>query len=202
MKRGLAQLAVFIVLGTLATYSAGVTWAAEGFPVFPALFKGDVTVAGLPAPDGIPIVARIADHNKLPTWESRPVITSNGRYLNLSVGPTDRGYIGGTVTFHAYAAQAQETGVFAELQLQQTTLDLTFPAIPPTPTPTPTPGPTSTLAPTPTIEVTATPRPTATALLPVPGDPSVGNISRGALAMGALLLLMGMTALRFIRGNA
>ena len=199
MRRGLVRLTAVLLLATLAAYYAGLAWAQ--FPPFPALYKGDVTVAGQAAPDGMTIVARIVDYKGLPTWESRPVTTSSGRYLNLSVGPTDRKYLGGTVTFHVYAAQAQETGVFTELPYpQQVTLDLTFPTIPPTPIPTP--PPTATLAPTPTRGITATPVPTPTALLPVPGDPSVASIPARALVIGALLLLIGMAAVRLTRGNS
>ena len=160
-----------LILATVAVSSAGVAWAQ--FPPFPALYKGDVTVGGLPAPDGITIVARIVNYRNLPTWESRPVTTSSGRYLNLAVGATDRSYLGGTITFHTDGVQAQQTGMFTELLLpQEVTLNLTFPAIPPTPTPTPMPTSTPTqMPPTPTqtsTPILPTPTPTSTPRPPTP----------------------------------
>jgi hypothetical protein len=168
----LFPVAAILILVTVTVSSAGVAWAQ--FPPFPALYKGNVTVGGVSAPDGVTIVARIANYKGLPTWESRTVVTSNGRYLSLAVGPTDRTYLGGTVTFHADGVQAQETGVFTELVFpMEVIFNLTFPAIPPTPTPTPTPTSTPTqMPPTPTptsTPISPTPTPTS---IPIPSTPT------------------------------
>ena len=160
----LAALAVLVLaLGALAW--GGAPARAQGAPPpGPVIFFGNVTVGGLPAPDGLRIVGRID------TYESKPRSTSGGKYDLLAVGPSNNSFLFRPVIFVLvdYNLQAGETTLFLGGPNEQVQ-NLTFPALPqptatPTPTPTVTPTPTATPLPTrtPTPTPTATPVPTPT----------------------------------------
>ena len=155
--KGLTALAVAALVALAAVVFAADIGFAQGVPA-PAIYKGEVTVAGQPAPDGYNIYAQIDD------YRSESVQTDGGRYTFLTVSPPApaRGasskYHGQTITFYLGGVQAAETATYdirAEHTLSQT-LNLTFPNLP-VPTPTPTPIPTNTPIPTPTVPATATP---------------------------------------------
>jgi hypothetical protein len=132
-------------------------------PPAPVSYGGPVLTGGVPAPDGLVIVARIGD------YESRPRRTLNGRYDLLAVGPPSTDYLYRTITFHMpdLEYQAAETDMFPGGPSERE-LTLTFPAVPtvnPTGTPTRTATPTVTPSATPTAAPTLAPSPTA---LPTP----------------------------------
>ena len=68
-KAGPALLAIVIVAALVAVVSP--TVLAQ--QVSPSIYSGTVTIGGLPAPDGLTVVARIND------YQSEGVITKNGR---------------------------------------------------------------------------------------------------------------------------
>lgn len=166
MIKGLTALAVAALIALVFAADSGF---AQGVPA-PMIFRGTVTVAGSPAPDGYNIYAQIED------YRSQSVQTKNGRYNVLTVAPpaparlgARNQYAGKTVNFYLDGVQAAETIAFAPsgIPLPQD-LNLTFPSLPlPTPTVTPistntpiptnTPVPTNTPIPTPTVPATATP---------------------------------------------
>jgi len=154
---------------------------AAGMPPLPIIYIGDVTVGGVPAPDGSTVVGKIGDYT------SNPITVKNGRVAGLTVGPPDTGYFGMTITFELNeVVVAEETDVFKTYGLPVTRRDfnLTFPVIPtPTPLPTNTPLPTSTPLP-----ATATPVATATPIVVGPVVYSGLVVASGAtIPEGALL---------------
>ena len=143
-------LALAIVVGLVVgqTQRAG---AQGGPPAAPKIYSGTVTVGGAPAPDGLQIVGRIL------SYETAPVLTLNGKYFQLIVGPPGT-LQGQTLTFHILGFELQATQAIPGFQGGGSLIvNLTFPQLPP-PTPTPIPIPTA----TPTPIATATPIPTAT----------------------------------------
>lgn len=154
MIKGLTALAVAALIALVLTADSGF---AQGVPA-PMIFRGTVTVAGSPAPDGYNIYAQIED------YRSQSVQTKNGRYNVLTVAPpaparlgARNQYAGKPVNFYLDGVQAAETIAFAPsgIPLPQN-LDLTFPSLP-LPTATPTPISTNTPIPTPTVPATPTP---------------------------------------------
>ncbi len=180
-------------------------------PPFPVTFKGTVTVQGSPAPEGLSLVACIVDCKD---YESVAAVTqAGGKYRKLVAGPPDNSFVGKELTFWIVTSddmgnevgriQADETIKFSpNIDNLTQTVDLTFTdPVPMAPEDTPTPQPTPTTAPvnTPTPQPTATmaPTPTATTVPPIPGDPSVPQMSRlavfigiGALAAGAIAVFL------------
>ena len=140
-KAGPALLVIAIVAALFAVVSPAVL-AQE---VSPTIYSGTVTIGGLPAPDGLTVVARIND------YQSEGVITKNGRYNFLIVAPPSIDYIIQIVTFHIleHDIQAKETDIFRGSP-SQFELGLTFPEVAGlAPGPTPTPGLTATATETP-----------------------------------------------------
>ncbi len=135
-RRVILVFGLILSLGGAALWWTGVQ-AQDAPPPAPIVYSGAVTVGGSPAPDGLTLVARIADH------ETEPVTTQGGRYEFLKVtGPAD--YLFRPVTFHLkdYDVQAAEivqsfTGGPAFVD----NFNLSFLALPSlTPTPTPAYG--------------------------------------------------------------
>lgn len=152
--KGLTALAVAALVALAAVVFAADSGFAQGVPA-PLVYRGTVTVAGQPAPDGINIYAQIDD------YRSQPVQTENGRYNTLTVAPpapTQFGarnpYTGKTINFYLENVQAAQTATYNPSGFPlPTDLDLTFPSLPAPPTPIPT----NTPIPTPTVPATATP---------------------------------------------
>jgi hypothetical protein len=149
----------------------GAASSSSGIPSFPVIYQGTVTVAGAPAPDGTKIVAHIEDYSTHPVQaeERTPVLVRDGRYANLTVGPTDSKYLDKQITFHIQGAisteQAIETDMFVEVEKPTVkSVDLTFSRLPPVPTPIP----------------------------PFVGDVSPGKLPHAALLVGVLALCMGL----------
>ena len=182
-----ALLAAYM-LALAALLGAG---AKQGFPPFPNNYSGKVFIAGSDAPDGIEIFVRIDD------YQSHTVPVKDGKYKLLVVQPPNDSFLKKTITFHATRGfgeiQADETAIFRTVNLAtsegiQNTLDLNFPQAPPgAPEPTPTPTP------------TITPTPLPTPVLPIPGDPSVPQLSRVALFAGIAALATGGAILFVMR---
>lgn len=150
--KGLTVLAVAALIAFVFTAESGFAQVPS-----PMVYRGAVTVAGSPAPDGYNIYARIED------YQSLPVQTEGGRYNILTVAPPAPArfgarspYTGKTINFYLDGVQATQTAEYAPRAhpLPQD-LDLTFPnlPVPPTPTPTNTPIPTPTVPATPTPSV-------------------------------------------------
>ena len=186
-------------------------------PPFPVTINGTVTVQGSPAPEGLPVVACVVDCK---SYESVAAITqAGGEYKKLVVGPPDNTFLNKEVTFWIVTRddmdnevgriQATETLKFSTRELTATQ-DLTFtdpvpmaPEDTPTPQPTPTTAPVNTPTHTPTPTATATPTqaptPTATTVPPIPGDPSVPQLSRLAVFIGIAALAAGAVAIYLAR---
>lgn len=155
--KGMTALAVAALVALAAVVFAADSGFAQGAPA-PAVYRGTVTVAGGPAPDGFNIYARIDD------YQSQSVQTEGGRYNILTVAPpapsqpfARNPYTGKTINFYLDGVQAEQTDTYNPGGIPLTKdLNLTFPNLP-VPTPTPTPIPTNTPIPTPTVPATATP---------------------------------------------
>jgi hypothetical protein len=183
-------------------------------PPFPVTFKGTVTVQGSPAPEGLSLVACIVDCKDYETIAAA-ITQAGGKYRGLVVQPPDTSYVGKAVTFWIVTRddmgnevgriQATETLRFSPLELT-VTQDLTFPdPVPmapedtPTPQPSPTEPPTNTPTHTPAPTATTAPTPTATTVPPIPGDPSVPQLSRLAVFIGIGALAAGAFAIYLAR---
>ncbi len=191
----IALLAAYVLaLGTLV--GAGPK-QESGPPPLPNIFTGRVFIGGTPAADGIEIFARIDTYQTNVARpgiapEDRPIsLTKNGKYTLQAQPPTDR-FVNKTITFHATAGfgdvQAEETAKFQGGIQVNNGFDLHFPEAPlagPTPEPTPT--------------LTPTPTPLPIPDLPIPGDPSVPNLSRIALLAGIAALAGGGVLLFLMR---
>ena len=168
----------------------------QGRPPLPIIYSGTVFIQGEEAPEGLAVVACVTDCTE--GWQGDAQMTRpGGRYIGLVVGPPSAEDVGEEITLWIVnefgRIQATETLKF-ELGDLTRTLDLHFDK--PVPTPLPLePTPTPTVTPTPTI----TPIPTPTAVLPIPGDPSVSNLSRVALFAGTAALLAGGAILYLLR---
>ena len=161
----LAALAL-AAFAALVLFSGSESVSAQG--TIPIFFKGTVTVAGQPAPDGYSIFARITGAGG-EAYQSPSKVTSGGEYSYLSVGPPppDFGqrspFNNQEITFYLDGVPANETATYTASDLPPdaiTTLNLTFAGLP-TPTPTITPIPTATpVPPTATPVPVHTPTPT------------------------------------------
>ena len=153
--KGLTALAVAALVALFFAADSGL---AQGVPV-PTLYRGAVTIAGSPAPDGYNLYAKIED------WTSESVQTKGGRYF-LKVEPPPpaarRGrneYHNKEVTFYLDGVKAAQTDKYIahSVPASPKSLDLTFPNLP---QPTPTPAPTATNTPIAPPTPTNTPIPT------------------------------------------
>ena len=70
-RRVILVFGLILSLGGAALWWTGVQ-AEDAPPPAPIVYSGAVTVGGSPAPDGLTLVARIADH------ETEPVTTQGG----------------------------------------------------------------------------------------------------------------------------
>ena len=86
-----ATLALAVVL--LALFSTDDANAQAPPSLAFVIYQGDITVGGQPIADGLEIVAKVGD-----TFLSSTVITNNGRYVGLVVGPSPAS-VGGTIEF-------------------------------------------------------------------------------------------------------
>ena len=68
-------------------------------PPGPVTYSGAIIVGGAPAPDGLSVVARIANPVG-EDYQSQPRRTQGGKYKNLIVGPTSTRFNYRAVTFH------------------------------------------------------------------------------------------------------
>ena len=134
----------------LAAFAALVlsTESASAQAPLPMFFKGTVTVAGGPAPDGLNIYVLITGTNG-ERYQSPSVLTEGGSYPHLSVAPpspqginTRSPFNGQKINFYLDGVQANETAVYAASTSpgDSITLNLTFAGLP-TPVPTATPIP-------------------------------------------------------------
>ena len=191
-----ALLAAYMV-ALAALLGAG---AKQGLPPGPPnIYSGKAFIAGEPAPDRIEIFARVVDYQTnvaRPGFEERLIIlTKDGKYgspIQLVVQPPDDSYVNKAITFHATRGfgdvQADETALYRSGLEVNSSFDLHFPQAPPgAPEPTPTPTP------------TITPTPLPTPVLPIPGDPSVPQLSRVALFAGMAALAVGGAILFVMR---
>ena len=134
-----------LVAALAASITVGET-RAQGIPPLPAVYAGTVTVAGLPAPDGQFIVAKVG------TYVSAPVDVDNGMYENLVVSPSEAERGNGIITFLLGGqVEAAETERWQALHIVDD-FTLSFPMLPP-PTPTPTVDPATIPPPTATPAV-------------------------------------------------
>ncbi len=91
-------------------------------PGFPAVFKGDITVGGQPAPMGGILYARVTKSGRADVWVARELVVE-GRYL-IPVSVSGSGYAGADVAFFFRAKRADQGGAFSSEA--STTLNLTF----------------------------------------------------------------------------
>ena len=188
-RKGLVWLAVCagLFVGLATTGMA----LGQGEPL-PTVYSGDVVIQDAPAPQGATLVACVQSCTVPPGWKSDPVeIQSGGEYRVLVVGAPEA-LLGQLTTFWIESEfgriQATETAIFeapvnadAITQTLNLTFDRPLPSAPPTPTPT----------------ITPTPRPTP--VPPIPGDPSVSNLSRIALIAGIVAVVVGGVLLFVVR---
>lgn len=99
-----------------------------GFPPFPNVHRGSITIGGQPVEDGIPVFARIG------VYQTPTILTKNGRYSNLVVGPPSRSYFNRTITFYVVIngveIQSAEVAVYVQAGIKdilRPSLGLTFP---------------------------------------------------------------------------
>lgn len=104
---------------------------AAGPPPFPNTFQGSVTINGEAAADGVEIYAEIIKGDLICATPS--VLTSEGGYMLLKIGPPSILFGGDTITFYAWidgaGVPATETAMFnANVSLLDPfiDLDLTF----------------------------------------------------------------------------
>ena len=148
-SRVILSFGVLVALMLMLFMGGSSTAHAQGAPPpGPVIYAGSVTVGGLPAPDGLSIVARIAA--PINNYESLPRVTVGGAYKLLAVGPPDSLFLFRNITFHIVpnalvphipevGIQAIETALFLGGPGIHDGFALTFPALPVAPTPTPGP---------------------------------------------------------------
>ena len=118
------------ILTLAASVIIAVAFASDAFaqspPPFPFIYSGAANTSdGSPVPDGHQIVAVIED------YMSEPVDVVNGRYSELTVGPSSRRYLNLPITFVLWNVEAEETEAFERVGFPAfRTLDLTFPGFP------------------------------------------------------------------------
>ena len=71
-------------------------------PAWPFIFSGDITAGGAPVPAGYTLVSRIDD------YESKPVVTLEGRYLALLAAPLQEKWFDRPITFHLIGPDGSE----------------------------------------------------------------------------------------------
>ena len=154
----LASLTTFLIL--VLTLAAAIfpsaTLAQGGIPPGGIIYYGDANANGEPVPDGHTIIARVGD------YESKPVIVSGGKYVDLSVA-AEASLTGQTITFFLGDVQADQTDTYQPYPIPEIKqdFDLTFSALPaPTPEPTAIPTNTPVTPPTPIVPPTPPPSPT------------------------------------------
>jgi S1-C subfamily serine protease len=84
-------------------------------PPIPAVFSGNITIAGLAAPVGTRVYARVVRAGKPDIWVSTTVATA-GRY-QVSVSITTSGYEGGLVEFWVDAVKGDRNGFYQPGQI-------------------------------------------------------------------------------------
>ena len=150
-SRTALSLTLAAAIAVLALALAGpATVRAQGEPPpGPVTYSGAITVGGAPAPDGLSVVARIANPVGA-DYQSQPRQTQGGQYKNLIVGPVSTLFNYRAITFHIIAVEDTPTAHLTEAGLTAAETDtfipgpgikdgynLSFPAIPPAPiTPT------------------------------------------------------------------
>ena len=186
---GVRREFLFLALALALNFAMLVTLAASPHqdkppqPFGPDSFSGRAVFQSASPPLGMKLFACIDD---CLIYKSEVVgIKEGGAYSRLVVNPTDRSLVGHSI--HFYLAndfgriQALETVDFAGAT-DNFTLDLNFSDTIPVPTPLPTVTP--------------------TASLPVAGDGTVTAISRMALIVGAIAVVLGMGILMAARRRA
>ena len=122
MRKPLAT-AILAALALLLAAALGSSIQAQGaIPPVPAIYSGEITVAGSPAPDGLQIIAKVGGYTSL------PVLTKGGRYAALVVAPPDSAYTNQEVTFWLDGIKADQSDAWASFKIR--TLNLTFPILP------------------------------------------------------------------------
>ncbi len=161
------KIRVLIVMFVAAAVAISVTGVlavqqhaeAQGLPELrTAIYQGQVTINGEPAPNGLEVTAKIRDASGEIIYSSSPAVTgrsADSRYTALVIGPSPEGegrviefwledqVISTDVSIFAPTLNGQVClGCSWTLPLLRT-LDLDFPSAPiATPTPSPTPTPT------------------------------------------------------------
>ena len=155
----------------------------------PAIFEGNVVVAGSSVGEGATLYARIG------AYESHPALIVDGVYRSLVVDPGNISFVGQVIEFVLDGVVSRTTAIYQSGEFERE-FDLIFFGLPtptpsptptsasptatntatPTPTPTHSPTPTATPSPTPTLSPTPTPTPTtpptATPTTPPTATPS------------------------------
>ena len=123
----------------------------------PAIFSGNVVVAGSSVGEGATLYARIG------AYESHPALIVDGVYRSLVVDPGDISFVGQVIEFVLDGVVSRTTAIYQSGEFERE-FDLIFFGLPtPTPSPTPTSAPpTATNTATPTPTPTHSPTPTAT----------------------------------------
>ena len=191
MIRGNAPaLGLGLGLFLLILTQAGLALAQDQeMPPFPILYGGRALMDGQPLPEGTRLEARIRDYV---AWT---FVLQDGNYRSLLVGPPNRDYYLGTVTFHALGVTAEEQDVFRPAGapvFKDVDFDLHFPPSPtlvsPQPSPTHTPAVEPSPQPPPTPSPTVTP--TATPQEPKPSEDISNGSSVLRLAVGTGVVLV------------
>ena len=175
--RRMSQTIAFIALITLTALAlVGATPRQSGVPPLPYnadIFSGAIYLDGVPAPEGLQMVACVSTCDE---FQTQPVLTGpGGSYSVLAIHPENRSLRGAQITFHIVnqhgRIQAQEH-VYFEGGFNSEILDLNFTG--PLPAPTPTPGP---------------PVPPT---LPAVGDPILPLLPKLVMGGGVLALVGGV----------
>ncbi len=161
MKEQSGRILTLAAIVLLAAVFASDAFAQS--PPFPFIYEGTArTSDGYPVPDGLKIVAVVGDYT------SEPVEVKDGRYSDLTVGPSSNRYFNMPIRFALWDVEAEQTAEFERVTFPTfKTLNLTFPRLPDTsaaPIGAATPAPTV----TPTPEPTPTPTPVNTSPPPFP----------------------------------
>ena len=125
----LKRLAVAVlVVAALAALAAG-CGQQERPPPLPQVYSGSVTVAGVPAPEGLRVVAVVDG------FQTALVEVQGSRYSGLTVAPPGARYQGKRVRLYLASAQgrvqASEQATFQTGSTPEVKgLDLTFPSLP------------------------------------------------------------------------
>ena len=110
------RLSPFIIAALLCLAVSAATPVAMAFPVTPHAFCGNVTVNGLPAPDGTPVSATVREGTLNP-GEHNPVLTVGGSYGRGGADPLVVGGDipnGAIIDFYVFGVKTNQTAVFEE----------------------------------------------------------------------------------------